>query len=369
MTEERVILRAAAELAALRLRSAAEAVLSEKTSVSEVEAETWSRVIVEALPREVNAKSCHSKVLGVASFDGGYFAAYALDRARCAGETCAYGDELTFCRGRPGVWEALNEATWRPFYEWRSEAWDPRCRPWMRATSWVRYADPVTGENVDSFVARFSRGIVIAGTFAAPKARWIVLRDPKLASRLLYPNPVVVLTALVDGCRSCMALSWLTPVDNDRRFVFAVNRRRHTARALVDERPTKGAIATSFGLSVMAAGSEELVLAIGAVSGAVVGDKEAHISGLHYDDNDDDDDDDACFFVRGCVARVAARVDRVVEATEDHHIVLATMGRAAVVSTYWREGKLFAPGDAATPGLLSFLGSKTFAHLHMPPTS
>ena len=114
----------------------------------------------------------------------------------------------------------------------------------------------------------------------------VALEDPKLMSRLLYPNPVCLLSvaprprgdagvaaeddAPADGGDAVpedgghrpnvMTISWLAPINNDAAFVCSINLRRFTLRML---RSNGG----RFCLSVPAKGFEKTVLAIGACSG------------------------------------------------------------------------------------------------------
>ena len=114
----------------------------------------------------------------------------------------------------------------------------------------------------------------------------VALEDPKLMSRLLYPNPVCLLSvaprprgdadvaagddAPADGGDAVpedgghrpnvMTISWLAPINNDAAFVCSINLRRFTLRML---RSNGG----RFCLSVPSKGFEKTVLAIGACSG------------------------------------------------------------------------------------------------------
>ena len=60
---------------------------------------------------------------------------------------------------------------------------------------------------------------------------WIDLKEPKQFCRLLYTNPVCFLStiATTEQQRNVMVLSWLTATNNEGRFMFSLNRRRHTA--------------------------------------------------------------------------------------------------------------------------------------------
>eukprot|EP00551_Chaetoceros_affinis_P011600 CAMPEP_0203664306 /NCGR_PEP_ID=MMETSP0090-20130426/1738_1 /ASSEMBLY_ACC=CAM_ASM_001088 /TAXON_ID=426623 /ORGANISM="Chaetoceros affinis, Strain CCMP159" /LENGTH=360 /DNA_ID=CAMNT_0050527507 /DNA_START=241 /DNA_END=1323 /DNA_ORIENTATION=- len=164
------------------------------------------------------------------------------------------------------------------------------------------------------------------------KRQWIHLQDKKSLSRLLYTNPVCFLTASAattstsfacrdDTCidsnghaggrtgtapsssprtrpsprRNVMVVSWLTPINNNARFMMSINKRRHTASLLAStsgtstcsksEPSVKGEKECSFiseskggangaekfmkefVLCVPVAGMEELVLDVGKTSG------------------------------------------------------------------------------------------------------
>ena len=122
---------------------------------------------------------------------------------------------------------------------------------------------------------------------AAKEHEFIELTERRLMSRLLYSNPVCVMTtvsvpadweagggAKKEGRtrRNAMALSWLTPMNNDGTFVFCINQKRLSAQALLAKRP--------FVLSVPTAGAgEKLVRAVGGCSGRHV-DKFAAAGGV-----------------------------------------------------------------------------------------
>ena len=115
-----------------------------------------------------------------------------------------------------------------------------------------------------------------------------------LLSRLLYPNPVCVLTArdAATGHRNAMVISWLTAVDNHGRFVCSVNEGRFTAALLglhkgsvnVGEHPspsvtaggrdgTGGGVEANmphFVLNPITLGMQERAIAIGSCTGAEV---------------------------------------------------------------------------------------------------
>eukprot|EP00966_Prymnesium_polylepis_P327341 7383221-Prymnesium_polylepis.1 len=92
-----------------------------------------------------------------------------------------------------------------------------------------------------------------AAAAADDDAEWIELDDPKLRSRVLYANPVCVLSTVDEEQRrrNAMVVSWLTPTNNHGVFVMAINRQRHTAPLLLGRR--------AFCLSPAVAGMEEML--------------------------------------------------------------------------------------------------------------
>lgn len=66
-------------------------------------------------------------------------------------------------------------------------------------------------------------------------SEWEEIKDPKMFSRLLYTNPVCVLTTVDEdrGQRNAMVVSWLTPVNNYGCFIMSINKERHTATLLL----------------------------------------------------------------------------------------------------------------------------------------
>ena len=95
--------------------------------------------------------------------------------------------------------------------------------------------------------------------------------EKQMLSRLLYPNPVCMLSTpahAATGGPNVMTISWLTPLNNFGLVLLSVNAKRHTAAKL------RGC--PDFVLNIPAHGLEETVLAIGKHSGAQ-GDKFAKL--------------------------------------------------------------------------------------------
>ena len=268
--------------------------------------------------------------------------------------------------------------------------------PWLKRCGlepgWSRpYTDPDTQSVVISFVAPLVRdGKVVAAVAAgsipvgarASKKRpaapaFLAVTEPRLRSRLLYPNPVCLLTTWgeVDGSwrKNVMTISWLTCLNNDADVLLSINARRHSAAAVLSGR--------AFGLSVPTSDLAATVLKIGACSGSKT-DKLATVEGLAaveadeakagkggfaalMSDSSDDDEGvaappDTPWFVEGCVARLTCVVARRLTEGEDHHVVVAKVTDASVREDYW-DGKTFRAPHGRAP-FLSFLGSQSFGH-------
>jgi hypothetical protein len=91
----------------------------------------------------------------------------------------------------------------------------------------------------------------------------VVVREKNLLSRLLYPNPVCLLSVRADTDkivkRNVMTISWLTPTDNYGNFICSINKKRHTAELVIQTQ--------KFVLNVPVHGQESLIISIGSCSG------------------------------------------------------------------------------------------------------
>ena len=282
-------------------------------------------------------------------------------------------------------------------------------------------------------------------------SEWIELTEGKQFSRLLYPNPVCFLAtsgttvskestaipvrqdeSLRDNqeqqpdCsatgRNVMVVSWLTATNNHGRFVFSLNRHRHSATILRTCYSSRNDKETRFSLSVPVKGMEELVLAVGGISGRWT-DKFPSDSSLtvsdcttaRHDPTEPDkvilplkhtevadgiqetkrkrkrkshyplgipglaamalgdgqfsngQDESSLFAVRGTVAHMECKVHQMLDDPDlvdaDHYLVSAEITKAYVRSTHWNAHKnQFQPQGDAAP-FLSFLGSQTFGHV------
>lgn len=106
-----------------------------------------------------------------------------------------------------------------------------------------------------------------ASTAQVQTNEWVPLNDPKLYSRLLYTNPVCILTTVdqLRQRRNAMVVSWLTPINNHGCFIMAINKQRHSASLILTRRSfclSPGGIATSKHLNHAAASIQMALLII-----------------------------------------------------------------------------------------------------------
>jgi flavin reductase (DIM6/NTAB) family NADH-FMN oxidoreductase RutF len=98
------------------------------------------------------------------------------------------------------------------------------------------------------------------------------IRDGQMLSRLLYCNPVCILSTSSASLDNVMVISWLTPVDNAGNIFLSMNAKRRTAVLLRDMWEEKNANQSPLGsvyfvLNIPTFGMEEDILKIGSCSG------------------------------------------------------------------------------------------------------
>jgi flavin reductase (DIM6/NTAB) family NADH-FMN oxidoreductase RutF len=275
---------------------------------------------------------------------------------------------------------------------------------------------------------------------------WIQLTEGKQFSRLLYTNPVCFLCcsanavasnlvaptpsstddnnntitatasevmqhnstepARLPAFRNVMVLSWLTATNNSGRFMFSLNRRRYSS-GLVN-------MLREFVLAVPVQGMEELLTAVGGVSGRFGSKFPADYDSCLSTDASAtqqpvskrqrrkeprfragipklkrvlvgtnqamETSDTAQFAIEGTVAHLVCRVHHIVSQDspllsdvidDDHDLIVALVVQAHVHKNYWDATKnIFRPAAAkpAVPPYLTFFGSQTFGYI-LPASS
>ena len=189
----------------------------------------------------------------------------------------------------------------------------------------------------------------------------VEVKDPKLCSRVLYANPVVLLlTENHESKANVMVLSWLTPINNEGTFVFSINKSRHSW----------GNVFSSyhFRLAVPVQGMEKTLLQIGKVSGKyqasvlvvvlrvlqVLQDKFSSVEGLSTAED----------LIAKCAAQIDCTKVRVQDADDRHTLVTAQINKCMIKEKYWN-GKQFAPVSKECAPFLTFLGSQRFGYVQV----
>ncbi|CAJ1416540.1 unnamed protein product [Effrenium voratum] len=189
---------------------------------------------------------------------------------------------------------------------------------------------------------------------------------PAQFSRLLYTNPVCILSSCDASMRrNLMTISWLTPMDNQGRFLCSLNKSRHSAGGVLSQRV--------FVLNVPTAELAQTVLDVGGCSGSCVDKIERFSEALGgccrpgwepLEWPGDMDLGAPVFALAGCVAHLVVRVQADLTAAsgqDAHHVLSCATLRAVVRRSHW-DGKIFSPRHGASP-YLTFFGSQTFGYV------
>lgn len=232
---------------------------------------------------------------------------------------------------------------------------------------------------------------------------WIELRESKDFSRLLYTNPVCLLTTVNEissPSQNVMVISWLTATNNQGKFMMSINKNRHTAQILTLKESN-----VEFVLCVPVAGMETLVKNVGSVSGKwgkskfwndepMIQDDDTSkcdkskppsnnkkrrrfqngIEGLHTvqtgSSTEEPKSESELFAVKGTVAHLECCTYRIVDGKdgsaidEDHHLILCEVRAAFVHSQYWDDNKKrFQPKSRGVPPYMTFFGSQAFGYV------
>lgn len=202
-----------------------------------------------------------------------------------------------------------------------------------------------------------------------------------LLSRLLYPNPVCLLTTRAAEptppglpATNIMTISWLTPTNNKGGLLLSMNAKRTSAALLASSERAPVLV-----LSVAVGGMEARLRAVGSCHGSAQLDKLAALGiptcrpgwglsgGRHGQHSSGDSTSSSGGQWPPAVADAAAHLVCRVEAQEewDGHLLLRCQTEAGFVrgamwtGKTWRLGDARAPGEAQ-PALLAFLGSQLF---------
>lgn len=212
---------------------------------------------------------------------------------------------------------------------------------------------------------------------------WVAV-DRSMLARLLYPNPVCLLSVRSRGGsgRNVMTITWITAINNRGGFIGSVHAARHSVQFVNHA----GAI---FVLNVPVRGMEDLVLAVGSCSGAdtdkfeefgiavcapggaelteggsedIVKTKKPKVSKKELAKQEISRAVHQAIALRDCVAHLLCRVESVTE--DDGHLLLRCVQLSGWTRRAYWDGRNFIPhASADVEPYLTFLGSKTFGYV------
>eukprot|EP01083_Nonionella_stella_P209582 759584_1 len=212
--------------------------------------------------------------------------------------------------------------------------------------------------------------------------------------RLLYPNPVCLLTSgsIGEGVRNVMTISWLTPINSSNMFVMSINQRRFSAEIILKYK--------CFVLNVPTKGQEDLIRSIGSCSGrdedkfskfglstcrpgrwAIDGEEEKTAQSSQTSDSfkkpskkrkrkkqKKRDDVKRCgIALNDTVAHLECSV-LTSQSVSGHCLLTCRIDSAFVRSDYWNERNFAPVNSEITPPCLTFLGTRRFGYITVPTT-
>jgi len=236
---------------------------------------------------------------------------------------------------------------------------------------------------------------------------------PALCSRVLYSQPVVLVTGLNYG--NCMPLTWFTPTNNRGDVFISMHRSRYTAQLLLSSlslTPTRRYLGKLFRrhnismfnwcsllvLNIVTSNLQEIVRQAGSCSGHNITNKIAHLGltpcaagyqplSIECKENQSeskshskpplgkkarrlaqDKVDLSLVALKECCAHVICRINKIFddESSVDnaHLCAILFIERVYIKSNYWINGKILGSMDSKKyPPCLSFLGSGIFAEM------
>lgn len=172
-------------------------------------------------------------------------------------------------------------------------------------------------------------------------------------SRLLYTNPVCILTSNYEQENNMMIISWLTPINNSGDFVCSINKKRYT-NILIEK-------SNHFILNVPTQGMEDLLLEIGKCSGEKVNKMKKFNFKYCGLGRNKDLDKDLPYSISECISHMYCMINKRIEIDEHHYLLYCSIKIAFVDQNYWKNNQ-FIPLNDSKP-YLTFFGSQTFGYI------
>lgn len=179
--------------------------------------------------------------------------------------------------------------------------------------------------------------------------------------RLLYPNPVCLLTVYnpMKHRANVMTVTWLTPIDNSGTFVCSINKRRYSSELLN--------VSSTFTLNIPTRDMEGTILNIGSCSGRDTDKfqkfglkmicpgsyKVCSARTIH------DDKINHAIAIESCIAHTICMVKEKQDQGQ-HWLYVCVQQLAWSRKEYFADGKRFQRSSESLAPYLTFLGTKTF---------
>lgn len=177
-------------------------------------------------------------------------------------------------------------------------------------------------------------------------------------SRLLYTNPVCILSSKYQEMNNLMVISWITPINNSGDFILSLNKKRYSSSLVLKS--------LNFILNVPIQGMENILLEIGKCSGESIDKLKKFKDSLKYCGlgRKEELDKDIPISIFECISHMYCEVNKVIqELDENHYILHCSIKKSFVDQNYWK-GNQFIPLDSKSKPYLTFLGSQTFGYIH-----
>ncbi|KAL9653900.1 hypothetical protein ABK040_012959 [Willaertia magna] len=193
------------------------------------------------------------------------------------------------------------------------------------------------------------------------EAGFIKLTHNNMLSRILYPNPVCLLSSEFENTKNIMTITWLTPIDNSAHFMISMNQKRFSSKLVLGSK--------KFTLNIPTTNLKDVVLEIGSCSGDSVNkfDKFVNIDKNSLDKsltlierNTNNNGNFYCF--KECCAHLLCIVEKEeLNICKGHNILFCKIIEGYVKEGYWQGDRIFIPqNNSELPPYMTFLGSQTF---------
>eukprot|EP01080_Neovahlkampfia_damariscottae_P000890 gene890-9801_t len=176
-------------------------------------------------------------------------------------------------------------------------------------------------------------------------------------SRLLYTNPVCILTSFHEDKKNMMTITWLTPINNTGNFICSMKKSRYTTVLVLKQK--------EFVLNVPTKSLGSTVLKIGKETGENTDkfklfEENITICGLGWEKYEEK----SPFAISECVAQMFCSINKIMDDLDkEHYIFHCSIDKAFVKSNYWKDNR-FCPQNKEDEPYMTFFGGQEFGYVH-----